>query len=135
MSPHFICGFDLIDCDVKNSVIKNCDIYSTEIKNSEVLDSQIFGGNNIQSSKIERTSVAYGTKLTNCFINSPGKSLDCEIDGGVIRAGNTAKNAEISKSTELVKGWSEERNSRFVTDTRLKNLNKEYRDIIFKNKN
>ena len=128
-------GFDLIDCDIKNSVIKDCNLYSCDVKNSEILDSQVFGGNDIQKSKVERTSVSYGNKLTSCFINSPGKSLDCEIEGGVIRAGNTAKNAVVSKSTELVKGWSEERNSRFVTDSRLKNLNKEYRDIIFKNKN
>jgi len=128
-------GFDIIDCDIKNSVINNCAFYSCKIRNSEIIESQLMGGNLVKKSKIKNTSAEFSNQLIDCFIDSKGKKIDCEIEGGVLRAGNTAQNAKISKETETVKGWSEKRNARFVTDSRLKNSNADTKEFPFKNQN
>jgi len=130
-----ISGFDLINCDIKNSVIKNCVFHSCKVGGSEIIDSEVAGGSNIKNSKIKDTSVEFSNKLIDCFIDSKGKKIDCDIEGGVLRAGNTAKNAKISETTETVKGWSEKRNARFVTDSRLKDKNDKSKDFFFKNDN
>jgi len=55
--------------------------------------------------------------------------------GGVLRDGNVGDYAEISKDTIKVKGFNDVRNERFVTDSRLKNLNFEYKKSKFGNLN
>jgi hypothetical protein len=70
-------------------------------------------------------------KLKDCFVDCEGKSLDCEIDGGVFRAGILGDNSKVSKDTQRVKGWSETREERFITDSRHQNLNDKYRRAKF----
>ena len=130
-----ISGFDLIDCTIKNSIVKDCNIYGCKVSGSEIIGSQLMGSNDVKNSKIKDTSASYGDKLSGCFIDSPKKRLDCDIEGGVLRAGNTTETAKISKTTETVKGWSEERSSRFITDSRLKDLNSKFPYIKFKDQN
>lgn len=126
---------DLIDCNIKNSVLDNCNLYNCNIKSSEILNSKILSGNEIKKSKIQNTPAEYGNELIECFIDSEGLKIDCNIEGGVLRAGNTATNAKVSEETEIVKGWAEKRSERFITDSRLKNKNEEYPDLYFKNRN
>ena len=131
----FLTDLDLIDCKIKNSKMINCNLYGCEIKDSEVVDSQITNSNKVYNSKLHNTSADYGNLLDSCYIDSPRKMINCEVSGGVIRKADIGSNAQISKETEEVKGFSDIRQSRFITDSRLKNLNDPINRINFKNQN
>jgi hypothetical protein len=126
---------DLVDCKIRNSVLKNCALYGCEVKNSEIAESQIISGNRIFNSRIKDTSADFSNFLDSCYIDCERKIIDCEIKGGVIRKADIGRNAQISKETEEVKGFNEIRQSRFITDNRLKDLNDPKRKINFKNQN
>jgi hypothetical protein len=126
---------DLITCDIKNGVIKDCKIYSCKIKKSSIENSHVVNDTTIVSSKIKDTIVDFGNIMDDCFIDCEGKSINCKIVGGVLRAGNIGENADLSKDTLKVKGWEDLRKQRFVTDKRLKDLNDKYTDPRFGNMN
>ena len=73
--------------------------------------------------------------MESCYIDSPEKMIDCEIKGGVIRKADIGRNAIVSKETEEVKGFNEIRQSRFISDNRLKDLNNKISKMKFKNQN
>ena len=88
-------------------------------------------GNDVYDSKVQSTIAEVTNKLNNCFVDCEGKSLDCDIVGGVFRAGILGDNSSLSKETQRVKGWNEIRDERFITDSRHKNLNDKYRRAKF----
>lgn len=131
----FLTDLDLIDCKIRNSKMLNCNLYGCEVKDSEVIDSQITNSNQVYNSKLHNTSADYGNLLDSCYIDSPRKMINCEVKGGVIRKADMGSSAQVSKETEEVKGFSDIRQSRFITDSRLKNLNDPLNRIKFKNQN
>ena len=126
---------DLITCDIKNGIIKDCKIYSCKIKKSSIESSHIVNDTTVTSSKVKDTIVDFSNTLEDCFIDCEGKSLNCKIEGGVLRAGSVGENSDVSKETLKVKGWEDLRKQRFVTDKRLKDLNDKYIDPRFGNMN
>lgn len=122
---------DLLGCDIKNGVLKNCNIYECEIKKSALEECTVASGTKVLSSKIKGSIVEYSNELNDCFIDCENKTINCKIEGGVLRAGNLGENAEVSKETYKVKGWADRRKERFVTDNRLKDSNDKYIDPRF----
>lgn len=131
----FLKDLDLFDCKIRGSKILNCQLYGCEVKNSEIYDSVIVNSNKVYESKVQQTSADYGNLLENCYIDSPTKKIDCSVKGGVIRKADLGRNADVSKETEKVKDFNEIRQSRFITDSRLKDLNDPLKRIKFKNIN
>jgi hypothetical protein len=131
----FIKDIDIMDSRIKNGKIVNCRLYGCEVKNSEVYESQLINGNKVIDSKFQESSADYGNSLDNCYIDSPGKKIDCEVKGGIIRKADLGRNAEVSKETEKVNDFNELRMTRFITDSRLKDLNDPSKKINFKNSN
>jgi hypothetical protein len=131
----YLSDLDLIDCKIRNCKLVNCNLYGCEVKDSEILESQIANSNKVYNSKVHNTSADYGNLLDSCYIDCPRKMINCEVNGGVIRKADLGSSANVSKETEEVKGFSDIRQSRFITDSRLKNLNDPIRRIIFKNQN
>ncbi len=134
-SASVIDNMDLINCKIRSSKMTNCRFYGCDIKNSELHGSEIQNANKISDSKIQDTSATYGSKINDCFIDSPRKMIDCEVNGGVLRKADLGRNAVVSDTTEKVKDFNEIRQSRFVTDSRLKDLNNPVYRIKFKNQN
>jgi hypothetical protein len=134
-SATYLDNLDLINCKVRSSKLDNCRIFSCDIRNSEIYSSEVLNGNKISKSKIKDTSADFGNKLIECYIDSPEKMIDCEITGGVLRKGDIGRNAEVSKETEKAKDFNEIRKGRFITDSRLKNLNDPISRMKFKNQN
>jgi hypothetical protein len=128
-------GVDLILCDIKNGVLTNCNIYSSEIKKSSLEDCNIVSDSKLFSCKVKSTIVEFTNELNDCFIDCEGKNVNCKIEGGVFRAGNLGEASNVSKDTYKVKGWDELRSKRFVTDSRLKDLNDKYNISRFGNMN
>jgi len=126
---------DLILCDIKNGIIKNCNIYSSKIRKSSIEQCYIVRDNTVISSKVKDCVVDFGNELEDCFIDCAGKSINCKIKEGVLRAGEIGENADISKETLKVKGFEDLRKERFVTDSRLKDLNNRYNNPRFGNMN
>jgi hypothetical protein len=126
---------DLILCDIKNGIIKNCNIYSSKIRKSSIEQCYIVRDNTVISSKVKDCVVDFGNELEDCFIDCAGKSINCKIKEGVLRAGEIGENADISKETLKVKGFEDLRKERFVTDNRLKDLNNRYNNPRFGNMN
>jgi hypothetical protein len=134
-SATYLDNLDLINCKVRSSKLDNCRIFSCDIRNSEIYNSEVLNGNKVSKSKIKDTSADFGNKLIECYIDSPEKMIDCEITGGVLRKGDIGRNADVSKETEKAKDFNEIRKGRFITDSRLKNLNDPISRIKFKNQN
>ncbi len=128
-------NIDLINCKIRSSKLDNCRLYGCNVKNSEIHNSEIFNANVISDSKVQNTSATYGSKLESCFIDSPRKMIDCEVKGGVLRKADLGRNSQVSEDTEKVKDFNEIRQSRFITDSRLKDLNDPLSKIRFKNQN
>jgi hypothetical protein len=126
---------DLISCDIKNGVLKNCNIYESLIKKSSLEDCSVVSNSTLTSCKVKSSLVEYTNELKECFIDCENKNINCKIEGGVIRAGNIGENAQVSKETLKVKGWDEIRKTRFITDSRLKDLNDKYSVPKFGNMN
>jgi len=134
-SATYLDNLDLINCKVRSSKLDNCRIFSCDIRNSEIYNSEVLNGNKVSKSKIKDTSADFGNKLIECYIDSPEKMIDCEITGGVLRKCDIGRNADVSKETEKAKDFNEIRKGRFITDSRLKNLNDPISRIKFKNQN
>ncbi len=128
-------NLDLINCKIRGSKLDNCRFYGCDVKNSEIHNSELFNANVVTDSKVQDTSATYGSKLIGCFIDSPRKMIDCEVKGGVLRKADLGRNSEVSEDTEKVKDFNEIRQSRFITDSRLKDLNDPLSKIRFKNQN
>jgi hypothetical protein len=128
-------GVDLILCDIKNGVLRNCNIHNCDIKKSSLEDCNVVGGSKLYSCKVKSTIVEFTNELKDCFIDCEKKNINCKIIGGVFRSGNLGDASEVSKETYKVKGWDEIRNNRFVTDSRLKDLNDRFNVARFGNMN
>lgn len=128
-------GFDLVSCDLKNISLNNCNIYNCEIRKSSLENCLVAGGSKIISSKIKSSVLEFTNEISDSFIDCENKNINCKVEGGVIRAGNIGENAEISKETHKVKSFRDTRNSRFVTDSRLKDTNDKYFNPKFGNMN
>jgi hypothetical protein len=126
-----IYDFDVIDCDIKGSYLKKCNIYDSKINKSNLDECYLVRGTDVINSRIEACSVEPTNKLKDCYINCEQKAINCEIAGGVLRAGILGEYAELNKDTKKVKGWNEVRNERFITDKRLQDLNDKYRGAKF----
>jgi hypothetical protein len=131
----YITDFDLLNCDIKGSRVINCNLYSCKVKNCQVEDSQLLTGNTVENSKVKNTSVDYSNSLEECYIDCAGKAIDCNIKGGVIRKADLGRNANISKETEEVKDFEDIRKARFVSDSRLKDVNTVYKPQSFRDQN
>ena len=127
--------FDLISCDIKGGAIENCNLYTCDIKKVRIENCNVANGCKIRSSKVNDSVVEFSNELIGCFVDCNGKNVNCKMEGGVLRSGNIGDYAEISKETLKVKGFNEIRNQRFVTDSRLKDLNPEYKRSKFGNLN
>ena len=131
----YLDNLDLINCKIRSAKLDNCRIFGSDIRNSEIHRSEIINTNKVEKSKVKDCSVNFGNKLIECYIDCPEKMIDCEISGGVLRKGDLGRNAEVSKETEKAKDFNEIRSGRFITDSRLKNLNDPISRIKFKNQN
>jgi len=126
---------DIFDSVVKNGKLENCNLYGTQVKNSENYDCKLVFGNKLFDSKFQNSIADYGNLLENCYIDCPQQMVDCEVKGGVLRKADLGRNSLISEQTEKVKDFNEIRTTRFIADSRLKNLNDPITKIKFKNIN
>ena len=131
----YITDFDLLNCDIKGSRVINCNLYSCKVKNCQIEDSQLLTGNTVENSKVKNTSAEYSNSLEECYIDCAGKAIDCNIKGGVIRKADLGRNANVSKETEEVKDFDDIRKARFVSDSRLKDVNTIYKPQTFRDQN
>lgn len=126
---------DIFDSVVKNGKLETCNLYGTQVKNSELYDCKLVFGNKLFDSKFQNSIADYGNLLENCYIDCPQQMVDCEVKGGVLRKADLGRNSLISEQTEKVKDFNEIRTTRFISDSRLKNLNDPIAKIKFKNIN
>ena len=126
---------DLISCDIKGGALENCNLFTCDIKKSRIENCNVANGCKISSSKVNDSVIEFSNELTDCFIDCKGKNVNCKTIGGVLRDGNIGEYAEIGKDTIKVRGFNDLRNQRFVTDSRLKDLNPDYRRSKFGNLN
>ena len=131
----YIKDMDLLDCDIKGSRIINCNLYSCNIKNSQVEECQLISGNTISNSKVKLTSAEYSNHLEDCYIDCENKIVDCSIKGGVIRKADLGRNSNVSDDTEKVKDFEDVRKDRFITDSRLKDVNVYHQVQKFRDQN
>ena len=94
-------GMELFDCEVSGT-ISNTDLYRCKIVSSRLLKCKLLEGNEVESSKVEQTTIMPGNTLDNCYINNPQEIIDGKILGGVIRKGIIGKDADISTYTLIV---------------------------------
>lgn len=128
-------GVDMVLCDIKNATIRNCNLYNCEIRKSSIEDSYLYGGSKVISSKVKSTVIDFGNELKDCFIDCENKNVNGKIIGGVFRAGNLGENSELSKETIKIKAPEDIRKVRFVTDSRLKDINDKFPNQRFGNMN
>jgi hypothetical protein len=121
-----ISDVDIVNCDIKGAYLRKCNVYHSKIRKSSLSDCYIVNGNEVSGSKVEDTIVDPANTLKEFFINCPEKSVNCDIEGGVFRAGILGDASRVSKETQKVKGWNEVRSERFVTDKKLQDLNDKY---------
>jgi len=123
-------GFDLVKCKIEG-VIDNCEIYYSEISHSRIKNSSIQKMSEVKSSKIENTHLYENVECDDCFIKNGSEFvIDCTIKGGIIRAGNIGKLAEVSDDTIIVE---EPSSDEFITRdwTWIKNF--QHKQLKYKN--
>lgn len=130
-----ITDMDLLDCDIKGSRIVNCNLYSCSVKNSQLEECQLIMGNTISNSKVKSTSAEYSNHLEDCYIDCENKIVDCSIKGGVIRKADLGRNSQVGDDTEKVKDFEEVRKERFISDSRLKDVNVYHKPQQFRDQN
>jgi hypothetical protein len=130
-----VTDLDLLDCDIKGSRVLNCNLYSCKAKNCQVENSQLLTGNTVSNSKIKNTSAEYSNHLEDCYIDCAEKIVDCDITGGVIRKADIGRNAKVSEETEKVKDFEDIRAQRFISDSRLKDVNVHFQPQKFRDQN
>jgi hypothetical protein len=131
----YITDIDLLDCDIKGSKLLNCNMYGCSVKNSQLEECQLFTGNTVSNSKLKSTSVDYSNHLDECYIDCEDKIIDCDIKGGVIRKADLGRNSKVSDETEKVKDFEEVRQQRFISDSRLKDVNVHFKPQKFRDQN
>jgi len=94
-------SMDLVDCKIEG-VINHCSLYFCEIANSRVKDCEAMKDNKFIGSKVEEVVLHATNTCDNCFINNAGTSINCKVNGGVIRKGEIGAMAEISDETSIV---------------------------------
>jgi hypothetical protein len=94
-------GMELFDCEISGT-ISDSDLYRCKIKSSRLNKCKLLESNDVDSSKVEKTTIMPGSVLKDCYVNNPMEIIDGTMIGGVIRKGVIGKNAQISKHTLIV---------------------------------
>jgi hypothetical protein len=117
-------GLDLINCDIKNSNLTNCNFYGCSVNKCQIFDSILETGNKIASSKVQETEAKYTNVLDDCYVSADQKIIDCEMKGGILRKANLGRNARLDEKVRKV--ISPDNSKKFISDSRLKDVNAEY---------
>lgn len=96
-----ITGMELFDCEISGT-ISHTDLYRCKIKSARLDSCKLLDHNEVEASKVEKTSIMPGTTLVDCYVNNPQEVIDGKMIGGVIRKGIIGGNAEISSHTLIV---------------------------------
>lgn len=99
-------SFPLKDMEVFDSKISgniiNCDLYRCVITNSHILDCNLYQGNVVAKSKVINSPIHLYNQITDSYIDNKKLLVNGKIEGGVIRSGEIAPTAKISKETEVI---------------------------------
>jgi len=99
-------SFDLDDMEVFDSRIggniNNCDLYRCVISDAHITNSNLYSGNIVTRSKIIDTPIHLYNETQDCYIDNKSKLINGKVKGGVIRSGEIAPTANISRTTEVI---------------------------------
>jgi len=99
-------SFDLTNMEVFDSKIggniHECDLYRCVINNAHITSSNLYSGNMVTNAKIIDTPIHLYNECTNCYIDNKKLLINGKVEGGVIRSGEIAPTATVSKSTEII---------------------------------
>lgn len=99
-------AFDLTDMEVFDTKIggnvDGCDLYRCVITNAHITNSNLYSGNIVTKSKIIDTPIHLYNECTDCYIDNKNKLINGKITGGVIRSGEIAPTAKVSRHTEII---------------------------------
>jgi hypothetical protein len=92
---------EFINCEI-SGVIDRSWFYDCKITNSRVSFSYATKGNTFDSCKVSETPLHITNTCNNCFIENKKHTINCEVNGGVIRNGEIGKLAKVSPETMIV---------------------------------
>lgn len=92
---------EIFDSKIGGNII-GCDLYRCVITNSHIMDSNLYEGNVVSKSKIINTPIHLYNECQHCYIDNKRLIINGKIEGGVIRSGEIAPTASVSKETEIV---------------------------------
>jgi hypothetical protein len=99
-------SFDLVGMEVFDSKIggnvSGCDLYRCVISNAHITDSNLYAGNIVTKSKVINTPIHLYNECKDCYIDNKKLLINGKIEGGVIRSGDIAATANVSKETEII---------------------------------
>jgi len=99
-------SFDLEDMEVFDSKIggnvTNCDLYRCVIKDAHIAGSNLYEGNIVTKSKIIETPIHLYNDIQDCYIDNKSHLINGKIKGGIIRSGEIAPTAVVSRFTEII---------------------------------
>ena len=99
-------SFDLVGMEVFDSKIggniSGCDLYRCVVSNAHITDSNLYAGNIVTKSKIINTPIHLYNECKDCYIDNKKLLINGKIEGGVIRSGDIAATANVSKETEII---------------------------------
>lgn len=99
-------AFDLKDMEVFDTKIggniDNCDLYRCVISNAHITNSNLYAGNIVTKSKIIETPVHLYNEVKDCYIDNKYHLINGKIVGGIIRSGEIAPTANVSRKTEVI---------------------------------
>ena len=92
---------EFVNCEIEG-VLDRCTFYGCTIKNSRLLNCKPIKENKIISSKIAESPLHVSNVCDDCFIENKKFTINCTVNGGVIRNGEIGKLAKVSKETMIV---------------------------------
>lgn len=97
---------DLIDCEITYGNLDGCRLMNTKISECMMDECSLMGSVNVEKSKLIKCILNPGNKVIDSFIDSRFNTVNCEVEGGILRSGRIGGSAKISNSTEITEDRS-----------------------------
>ena len=97
---------DLVDCEITYGNLHGCRLINTKISECMLDECSLMGSVNVEKSKLIKCVLNPGNKVIDSFVDSRFNTINCEVEGGILRSGWIGNAAKISNSTEITKDRS-----------------------------
>ena len=101
--PWYLSSYDLVDCELKNSIIDQCTLIGCKIRSSQLFFCDIIVDNKVDDGKIKSCNIkTVNNEFSNCYIDNLPHNIKGRVINSIIRSGGLSSLTTIDDKTKVI---------------------------------